>query len=29
MKTFRDLGIYLNGMNIDISPQKLVRDSGF
>lgn len=29
MKTFRDLGIYLNGMNIDILPQKLVGDSGF
>jgi len=23
MKTFRDLGIYLNGMNIDILPPKI------
>lgn len=29
MKTFRDLYIHLNGMNIDIFTQKLVGDSGF
>ncbi len=29
MKIFRDLGIYLNGMNIDILSPKLVGDSGF